>query len=156
MTAAAAATALGEQLQTTLHREIPITRAIALVVRAYDGTRLTVAAPLAPNVNVHGTGFAGSLYSVAALCGWGMMYLQLIEADIDGSIVIADADIKYLSPEHGELVARCDLASHPDFAAAIAALRQDGKARFALDVSIGDVTAPVARFTGRYAVRVRR
>ena len=129
---------------------------MAIVVRDYDGMHLTVAAPLAPNVNMHGTGFAGSLYAVAAACGWGMMYLQLIEAKLDASIVLADADIKYIAPALGELTARCSLAGYPEFAGTLATLRSEGKARFALVVTLGDPAEPEAHFTGRYAVRVHR
>lgn len=145
--------AMAARLEATLHQEIPITNAMSVRVRDYDGLRLTIAAPLAPNVNLHGTGFAGSLYAVAALCGWGTVYLQLLEADIEGSIVLANADIHYISPEHGELIARCDLATHVEFPAAMANLQASGKTRFALEITVGDPLQPAVRFNGRYAVR---
>lgn len=153
---AAAKTSLAAQLESTLHREIPITKAMGMTVRDYDGTRLTIAAPLAPNINLHGTGFAGSLYTIAVTCGWSMTYLQLLEAGVDGSIVIADADIKYIAPERGELVARCDLSTHAEFATALTTLRSKGKARFSLIVTVGPPGDPVALFTGRYAVRLHQ
>jgi thioesterase domain-containing protein len=57
-----------------------------------------VRAELEPNINVHGTAFAGSLYAIAALCGWGMTWLQLKTRHIDGSIVIAEGNIRYARP----------------------------------------------------------
>lgn len=145
--------ALAARLEATLHQEIPITNAMSVRVRDYDGMRLAIAAPLAPNINLHGTGFAGSLYTVAALCGWGTVYLQLLQADIEGSIVLADADIRYLAPEHGELVARCDLTTHAEFPAAMTRLHTTGKTRFALEITVGNPNQPAVRFNGRYAVR---
>jgi len=47
------------------------------------------------------------------------------------------------------------LSAHADFAAAMDTLRNTGKTRFAFEITIGDVARPVARFTGRYAVRKR-
>ena len=47
---------------------------------AFESHRLTVEAELAPNVNVHGTAFAGSLYAIAALSGWGLVHLELARA----------------------------------------------------------------------------
>ena len=85
-----------------------------------------------------------------------MMYLQLVQAGIEGDIVLAEADIKYLAPERGELVARCDLAAHPDFGAALVTLRRDGKAKFPLLITVGDPENPVVRLSGRYAARVRQ
>ena len=49
-------------------------------VAAYDGTSLKLTAPLAPNINHKSTAFGGSLYSLAVLCGWGIVHLKLAEA----------------------------------------------------------------------------
>ena len=61
---------LREELTATWHREIPIVAAMGVTVDAYDGRSLTVRAPMQPNRNVHGTTFAGSLYSACVLTGW--------------------------------------------------------------------------------------
>src|SRR5260221_14194186 len=61
---------LTSELQATWHRDIPPAAAMAIQVAAYDGRTLTVRAPLAANRNLHGTAFAGSLFSVCVLTGW--------------------------------------------------------------------------------------
>jgi thioesterase domain-containing protein len=61
--------ALCKELTATWHREIPIVEAMGAAVDSYDGRALTVRTPMQPNRNVHGTTFAGSLYSVCVLTG---------------------------------------------------------------------------------------
>jgi thioesterase domain-containing protein len=143
------------ELERTWHEEIPISKAMGIRVGEFANDRLVVRAQLAPNINVHGTAFAGSLYAIAALCGWGMTWLQLKLHAIDGSIVIADGRIHYERPVKSEIVATCRFVA-ADHAVALARLEADGKTRFPLECLIeanGDVAA---RFGGDYAVRVER
>ena len=69
----ASATALEHELLA----EIPLARAMALRVAAYDGDSLALAAPLAPNVNDKGCAFGGSLASLMTLAGWGVIRLAV-------------------------------------------------------------------------------
>jgi thioesterase domain-containing protein len=82
---------LCRELQSTWHRDIPLAAAMAIEVASYDGRSLTVRAPLAPNRNLHGTAFAGGLFSVCVLTGWGAVWLGLKERDAGGLIVVAGA-----------------------------------------------------------------
>src|SRR5829696_2656815 len=68
---------LARQLEATLHRQIPLTRAMQLRVQDFDGHELRIAAPLGPNVNQHTTAFGGSLAAATTLAGWGMVWLIL-------------------------------------------------------------------------------
>jgi thioesterase domain-containing protein len=141
------------ELERTWHDEIPISKAMGIRVSEFADDRLVVRAQLAPNINVHGTAFAGSLYAIAALCGWGMTWLQLKVRAIDGSIVIADGRIKYDRPVKSEIVASCRFSAD-EHAEALGRLTADGKTRFPLECVIeanGDVAA---RFGGDYAVRI--
>ena len=85
---------------------IPLTRTMQIALRDYDGDSLTLAAPLAPNVNDKGCAFGGSLASVATLAGWGLVALKLKSLQIDCEIYVQDSTIRYLAPVWGELVAR--------------------------------------------------
>jgi len=143
------------ELQRTWHAEIPISAAMAIEVVEFANDRLVVRAPLAPNINVHGTAFAGSLYAIAALCGWGMTWLQLKTRHIDGSIVIADGHIHYAAPVQQEIIASCRFDG-ADLATAMARLIGTGKTRFKLDCAIDAHGIEAARFTGDYAVRLRQ
>ena len=143
------------ELERTWHEEIPISKAMGIRVTDFANDQLVVRAELEPNINVHGTAFAGSLYAIAALCGWGMTWLQLKTRRIDGSIVIADGRIHYERPVKEPIVATCRfiLADQTD---AMARLKAQGKTRFNLECVIRANGNDAARFTGEYAVRVER
>jgi len=147
--------ALARELETVWHREIPISAGMGISVKEYDGRRLVVSAPLAPNVNVHGTAFAGSLYAIAALCGWGITWLTLKQRALDAHIVIANGHIDYHRPVAETIVATCALEPdvHRD---AFDRLASAGKTRFPLVCRIGAGEAPAASFNGDYAVRLIR
>ena len=54
------------QLQALINRSILLSEAMGYEIRALDARAITVGAPLAPNINIHGTGFAGSQYALAS------------------------------------------------------------------------------------------
>ena len=143
------------ELERTWHEEIPISKAMGIRVADFANDQLVVRAELEPNINVHGTAFAGSLYAIAALCGWGMTWLQLKSRRIDGSIVIADGHIGYERPVKEPIVATCRFIAD-DQAKALERLDRDGKSRFILECVIRANGHDAARFTGDYAVRVNR
>lgn len=135
-----------EQLQSIWHTRIPISKAMGIQATGYDGVTLSARAGLAENINVHGTAFAGSLYAIAALCGWGMTWLN--ENSLEGSIVIARGHIDYARPVTGDIDVACRFDADAQLAA-MDKLRATGKCRFELSVEIG---AGAARFDGSYAV----
>jgi len=138
-------------LQTRWHAEIPISATMGVKVHRFDNTVLEVTADLTPNLNIHGTAFAGSLFSVAALCGWGQVYLQLQAAGLAGSIVFVDGRIRCLAPAREDLRARCSW--HAAAAEQLARLHQTDRTRITLDLQVFCDTTHVADFTGEYAVR---
>jgi thioesterase domain-containing protein len=138
------------ELTTFLHTSIPLTQAMQLAATAWDGQRLQLSAPLAPNVNDKGTAFGGSLYNVAVLCGWSLLRLKLNEAGLEKkNIVIQEANTRYLLPVSGELQAECRLVPEAwqDF---LQALQQRGRARIALTVVIRQQDKTAVEFTGQY------
>ncbi len=142
---------LARELQEALHHEIPLSRAIGLVVRDYDGERLSLHAPLAPNVNHKATAFAGSLTAVATLAGWGLTWLLLREHDLRGVIVIHESACRYQLPVASDFSATCQAPSAQATERFLAALRRRSKARLALTVEILDGAGQVAMsFTGSY------
>lgn len=86
------------QLQQTWHETIPVSEFMQITPLSFDGTRLIVTAPLTPNINLHHTMFAGSIYTLMTLTGWGIVWLQQKAQGIEADIVLADAKIKYRAP----------------------------------------------------------
>ena len=146
--------ALCAELQTIWHQQIPLSQAMQMQIADFDGRVLTTEASLAPNVNVHGTAFAGSLYAIQALTGWGMMHLQLKLNALDASIVIASGQINYAKPVAQDIYVRCSFGEH---AAEMTKLKATGKGRFPLtcQVLLAD-GKPAGEFSGDYAVRLNR
>lgn len=138
-------------LERTLHDEIPLSQAMGIRVEAYDGTNLKLIAPLAPNINHKSTAFGGSLYSLAVLCGWGMLYLKLAEAALHKHIVIQESDIRYLLPVDHDMQAECHL-DDAAFQRFMRTLHKHDRARLSLDVVINRNDRPAVEFTGCYVV----
>ena len=145
---------LCQQLQTIWHKQIPLSKAMQMQITDFDGEMLTTQASLEPNVNVHGTAFAGSLYAIQALTGWGMMHLQLKLNALDASIVIASGQINYAKPVGEDIAVRCRFGEHQT---EMEKLKGTGKGRFPLtcDVLLAD-GSPAGEFSGVYAVRLNR
>ena len=144
------------ELEALWHREFPVAAAMRVKVDAWEGGRLCISAPLAHNHNIHGTGFAGSQYALAALCGWGAITLRMAELDLPGSILTTEGNITFATPVNGDLAIRCNLAP---FEAEFETLASTGRATFALPCEISEVATPdtvCSRYTGTYPVRLRR
>src|SRR5579871_3978971 len=125
-------------LQATLDHEIPLSRAIGIVVERYDAAGLALAAPIAPNTNHKSTAFAGSLNAVATLTGWGLAWLLLRERDLHATIVIQESETRYALPVRGDFEACCALPSAEAIEQFTEGLRRKGKARLKLAVEIAD------------------
>jgi thioesterase domain-containing protein len=138
-------------LEHTLHDEIPISLAMGIRVANYDGASLKLAAPLATNINHKSTAFGGSLYSIAVLCGWGLLYLKLAEAGLHKHIVIQESNIRYLQPVDQDMLAECCL-DYAAFKNLLRTLGKHGRARLSLEVIITQGNRPAVEFFGRYVV----
>lgn len=143
---------LAHELQRTLAHEIPITRHMGLTVAAYDGERLTLAAPLEKNLNHKATAFAGSLNAVLTLAGWGLAWLILHELAVAATVVIQHSATSYLLPVTMDFAAHCSKPDAQQLALFEATLRRRGRARIELHVVIEQEGHVAVEFTGRYVV----
>ena len=137
------------ELQNIWHQQIPITQLMGIKVFQYTGTTFETRAALNPNMNLHGTMFAGSIYSLATLTGWGLVHLTMKEQDIKGSIVLADANVHYHKPvtELPRAVANFD-SIEGDFNR----LNEGKKARIKVEVNVLDGETNVAKFDGQFVI----
>ncbi|MCP3429133.1 bifunctional GNAT family N-acetyltransferase/hotdog fold thioesterase [Opacimonas viscosa] len=136
-----------QTLQETWQTTIPISDQMGIKIYQYSGDTLEVRASLNKNINLHGTMFAGSIFSLATLTGWGMIYLQLREQGLSGDIVLGDSNIHYHKPITAQPRAIADLAHYK---AAYKTLNSGKKMQVELIVKIMDGTKAVAEFTGVY------
>lgn len=93
--------------------------------------------------------FAGSIFSLATLTGWGMIFLKLKEKSLAGEIVLGDGDIHYHKPITMQPRALCNVES---LEGKFDVLRRNKKIAVKLQVDILDGENPVAEFKGVYWV----
>ena len=79
-------------------------------IQQYTGQKFITTMPETGNQNPHHTLFAGSLFSLATLTGWGLIWLMLRERHLGGTIILADAHIRYSAPISGKPSAVADRA----------------------------------------------
>ena len=136
-------------LQNIWHQQIPITQLMGIRVYQYTGTTFETRAALNPKMNLQGTMFAGSIYSLATLTGWGLVHLMMKEQKIEGEILLADADIHYHKPVT-ELPR--SVAKFENIEGDFQPLEENKKARITVQVEVLDDLIAVAEFTGQYVV----
>ena len=148
------ADALGRELQETWLREIPLANALAIEVVSCTAEEIVVRAPLRPNRNLHGTAFAGSLFAVCVLTGWGAAWRALKARGVDGLIVVADSRIRYRKAVTGELLCRCRPDSD-DIEQRLAELAKSGRASLPLACTIDQDGKRAVSFEGEYVVHTK-
>jgi thioesterase domain-containing protein len=123
-------------LQQKIRRAIPLSEAMQFSIRGLSMDAIEVAAPLEPNINIHGTGFAGSIYSLGVLTGWALCTHIMDELGIEAELVVARAEIRYRAPVNGELECSCacSAAQRESFQQGVATV---GKGKLVLDVEVG-------------------
>ncbi len=136
-------------LQQVWHDTIPLSKAMNIQISHYDGKQLITHCDGDFNKNLHNTMFAGSIYTLATLSGWGWVYLQLQKLALKGDIVLAKANIEYHAPIKGIGYAKVEVDSvEGDFTR----LEQGRNARINLIAHLYSGDNIAATFTGSYAV----
>lgn len=146
--------------QKRIHTEIPLSRALGIELHSWDGSALLISAPLEPNSNHQGTGFGGSVYSVAVTAAWGVMELALADLGLKGGVVVQAGSIDYLNPVDSDFYAICRLPGGEMPERFRKGLARHGKARLELTTEVfcgtpnhAPQTEPVAVFQGRFVVQ---
>lgn len=146
-----------ENIERVLHNEVPLSETIGMRAHSYDGRRLELRARLEPNVNIYGVAFGGSIYSMCALSGWGLLILRLEDEGLDPRIMIAGGEIRYLKPVAQSINAVSRISDDRSFDEFVAACRESDKARIEVPVRIElDDGTLAARFTGEFIALKRR
>ena len=134
-------------LQKTIRDSIPLSEAMQFSIDALDIDAIRVSAPLEPNINIHGTGFAGSIYSLAVLTGWALCTHIMQELEFEAELVVGSAEIQYRAPVTQSLncYCRCDESQRQQFQQALLAT---GKGKLLLNIDVGE--QPQARLAATF------
>ncbi|ATZ96426.1 MULTISPECIES: fatty acid biosynthesis protein FabY [Dickeya] len=137
------------QLQQAWYNHIPLSEKMGVRISQYTGQKFITTMPEAGNQNPHHTLFAGSMFSLATLTGWGLIWLLLRERQLGGTIILADAHIRYSTPVTGRPSAVADLGS---LSGDLDRLARGRKARVQLQVELFGNDKKGAVFEGVYIV----
>ncbi|MEJ2403743.1 MAG: YiiD C-terminal domain-containing protein [Candidatus Thiodiazotropha sp.] len=113
-----------EELEQRIRDGIPLAASMDFRVLSLSATHIRVRGGAEENINVHGTGFAGSLYAIATLAAWGLVRSRLPDG---ADLVMAEGSIRYRKPVTGDLIAECRIDA-PIFETFLSALQTKGKA----------------------------
>ncbi len=142
------------QLQQLIYDSIALGKAMELEVTHLSSNTISIEAPVAnANINIHGTAFAGSIYSVCALSAWGLVHMRLLREDISASVVIAQAEIRYLHPVNNRIRTNCEM-DQQDFQNFQNRLLEKGKASVSLTVTARESDQVQAILDARVVVKL--
>jgi thioesterase domain-containing protein len=139
-----------------LKGQIPIINHMGFVPLKWDGTTLHMGAELEPNVNDKGTGFGGSLATVATLCGWSIVTLHLRDLGRDDDVVIKESQLEYFRPITSDFIAVTSLPSAEELENFDTRMLEKGRARMELVIEIDQDNETALRLTGTYVAMEKR
>jgi len=138
-------------LERFLHNEVPLSRTIGMKVHRYDGDRLELRALLEPNINIYCVAFGGSIYSMCALSGWGLLIMGLQEKGLNPRIMISGGEIEYTKPVEQTINAVSSFPGEQKFSTFADTCRDKRRARIKVPVQVELADGTVAaHFTGSY------
>lgn len=125
-----------QALEQKIRQAIPLSDAMQFSIRHLSLDAIEVVAPLEPNINIHGTGFAGSIYSVGVLTGWALCTYLMDELGIEAELVVARAEIRYRAPikDSLECGCACSAAQRKSFQQGVV---DAGKGKLVLNIDVG-------------------
>lgn len=137
------------ELESYLHREIPLAAAMEIRVADLDPHHIRLTAPLASNRNPHQSAFGGSLATLAVVAGWALLHTHLVDAFPDARLVISNHEVDYIKPVQADFSAECDVPES-DLAGFLAALPESRSAEIELSGVMGEQGHVAARFRSRF------
>lgn len=138
------------ELQSYLHRHIPITRAMGVEVRESGHDKVVLFAPLSPNINHRDTVFGGSASALAILSAWALLHVRMANAYNTPRLVIQQNTMQYDKPMSGDFFAVCRFDTAPQWDRFITTFARRGRARIALPAVLLCGGEEVAKFEGRF------
>ena len=151
-----------DALADRVRAAIPLTTHLDFRFTAFDGERLTLTAPLAPNHNDKGTFFAGSQAALLTLAGWACTTLMadsvaanaaVGEGEASVDVVAVESSLQFRSPLHGAIEIRA-WAGDGESGRFHQRLKRRGKASLAILARATDAQGVVvSEYQGLYLAR---
>lgn len=136
-----------QELQELWQSQIPISEKMGVRISQYTGYRFEVSARINANLNPKASMFAGSIFTMATLAGWGFVWMLLKERKLPADIILADSHIRYQHPvtERPKAVVTVE-----DLKGDVDRLAKRRKGRTVVQVQVYSGETLAATFTGTY------
>ncbi|MDO6462266.1 YiiD C-terminal domain-containing protein [Granulosicoccaceae sp. 1_MG-2023] len=141
------------ELQQKIDNDIKPAAAMKFSIAGYDGERFALGAPKQFNTNHHGTVFGGSLYAIAAVAGWGVLRCKLDDYQLEGTIVVKEAGMRYLRPVTEDFVIHTQIHPEDDLAQVMQTYRDTGSCNLRIHGEIQNKGKDAAIYDGVYSVK---
>jgi thioesterase domain-containing protein len=138
------------ELRQYLHDHIPLSKAMGVQVVEASPDGVTLAAPLAPNINHRETVFGGSASAVAMLAAWALLRVRLEAEGINARVVIQSNAMSFEKPITADFIARCAVDDATTWNRFIETLRRRHWARMHLTSTLFCREERVALFEGDF------
>jgi thioesterase domain-containing protein len=138
------------ELQEYLYKHIPLSKALGISIQQATTEQVILQAPLALNINHKKTVFGGSLYNVATLACWSLVFLNVRRLQIRAEIVISNGNIKYRAPVKEDFTVECAIESQDVFSRFKEGLRRKSKARLCLNAKIYQGSCLAVDYAGEF------
>jgi thioesterase domain-containing protein len=138
------------EITERLHREIPLTGVMAATVTAWDGRRVTVSAPLAPNHNHTETAFGGSIAALGILAGYAALHLLLQERGVAAHVLIQKSTMEFVRPIDTDFVAVATLPAETEVKAFLDAVQHKRRGRMTVESTVLSGETVAATHVGIY------
>ena len=142
-----------DQFTEFLRREIPLVAAMDARVLRIDEGEIEIGAPLAPNSNLHGTAFAGSLAALGLICGWCAVHRAISAAGLTAQLVAQNSECAFVAPATQALRGVATISAD-DAAQMVNALQRKGRARLQVMTQIHADATLVATHRGTYVAKL--
>ena len=138
------------ELEDYLHAHIPLSAAMQVTVVAVEASGVTLAAPLAPNINHRDTVFGGSASAVAILAAWSLLHTRMRAEGVAARLVIQSNAMDYLLPIAGDFTARSVLAESDQWPRFMRTFARMGRARLRVTAELESDGQVAARLSGEF------
>lgn len=135
-------------IQKYLYEHIPLSEAMEVEVVEASTDRVTLSAPLAPNINHRETVFGGSASALCILSAWALVHFRLQHEGFTCRVVIQKNTMTYDKPILSRFEAHCILEDQAIWDRFVKILAKKGKSRVSLSSSLECEGKQVGSFEG--------
>ncbi len=143
---------ISHKLTEFLRAHVPATQYMGIEVGDYTGEKLSLTAPLHPNINDKQTAFGGSLYTICVMNCWGMIYLKTLEKGISCNQVVTQSNISYHAPVDGLITSVCESPSKETMSHFFGRYEEKGRSKITLHAEVQCNGKTAVKFEGTYAI----